>query len=385
MTTSEYLKINTNNSSNMKKSLKGFSNNLPLISLDKLFSMLSGLLIIIFTPACAQNKTTASGRTVQSKSGTINVERLATLNEPWGMTFLPDGKLLVTEKPGTLRIYADGKLSEPLAGVPAVAYGGQGGLMDVEIDPSFASNKLVYLYYVEGAGGNSGSGDKGGAVARYRLDGNTLRDPQVIWRQNPKVGGSGHFGGRLVFAQDGKLFITSGERQKFQPAQDTSMNLGRMIRINPDGSIPTDNPYASKPGGRPDQWTMGHRNPLGAAINPATKQLWINEMGPLGGDEINVIQQGKNYGWPIVSNGDHYDGKDIPDHPTRPEFEPPVHFWNPVISPSGMIFYTGKLFPDGMVMHCLVASPEKHLSGSQPTVIKLQARIELIWTGGSGM
>jgi glucose/arabinose dehydrogenase len=305
----------------------------------------------------------AAGEVIQSKAGPINVERLVALNEPWGMAFLPDGRLLITEKPGHLRIYADGKLSEPVGGVPRVAYREQGGLLDVEVDPNFASNGLVYLSYAEAAEQQPPNakdtcdprfGDycdkednvlKGGAVARARLDGMQLRDLKVIWRQTPKTIGRGHFGGRIVFAPDGTLFITSGDRMRFDPAQDTATNLGKIVRINADGSIPSDNPFAGKAGTSPDIWSIGHRNPLGAAIHPATKKLWENEMGPKGGDELNVPEPGKNYGWPVVSNGDNYDDSPIPDHPTKPEFAAPLTYWMPVISPSGFIFYTGTRFP----------------------------------------
>jgi glucose/arabinose dehydrogenase len=301
--------------------------------------------------------------TVASKAGPINVESLVKLDNPWGMTFLPDGRLLITEKPGRLRIFADGKLSDPIAGVPKVAYKGQGGLLDIEIDPGFANNQLVYLSYTEpaeqqppgakdtidrrlGAGFKADDPElKGAAVARARLDGNALKDLKVIWRQVPKTLGRGHAGGRLVFAPDGKLFITSGERQRFEPAQDLATNLGKIIRINADGSIPKDNPFVNQQGARPDVWSYGHRNPLGASLHPETHELWINEMGPKGGDELNLVKPGKNYGWPVVSNGSNYDDSPIPPHSTHPEFEPPKFFWNPVISPSGMIFYTGSQFP----------------------------------------
>jgi glucose/arabinose dehydrogenase len=234
----------------------------------------------------------------------------------------------------------------------------------VAVDPEFAKNQLVYLSYAEPAeaqppdakdgpeprlGPNFKADDpqlKGGAVARGRLDGARLADVAVIWRQEPKTMGRGHVGGRLVFAPDGKLFITSGERQRFEPAQDPASNLGGIVRINPDGSIPADNPFVNKPGGvRPDRYTMGNRNPLGAAIHPATGKLWVNEMGPKGGDELLVIEAGKNYGWPLVSEGKHYNDAPIPPHSSRPEFAPPLKAWTPVISPSGMIFYAGNTFP----------------------------------------
>jgi glucose/arabinose dehydrogenase len=305
-----------------------------------------------------------AGQVIQTKAGPVTLERLATLEHPWGMAFLPDGRLLVTEKPGRLRVFADGRLSEPVSGVPAVAYREQGGLLDVEVDPDFARNGLVYLSYAEAAeqqpagardvedprfGGYFDEEDnvlKGAAVARGRLDGHALRDVKVIWRQVPKAIGRGHFGGRLAFAPDGKLFIMSGERMRFDPAQDLASNLGKVVRVNADGSVPADNPFAGKAGAQADVWSLGHRNPLGAAINPASGRLWINEMGPKHGDELNIPEPGKNYGWPVVSNGDHYNAAPIPDHPTRPDLAAPAFYWHPAISPSGMMFYTGTRFPD---------------------------------------
>jgi glucose/arabinose dehydrogenase len=324
---------------------------------------LAAIAVLLAPAAAAAQGASPSPETVKTKSGPVTVERLAGFEEPWGMTFLPDGRLLVTEKPGRLRIYAEGKVSEPVTGVPKVAYGGQGGLLDVEIDPGFASNRLVYLSYAEAAdpqppdardthdprfGPPSGRVDnvvKGGAVARGRLEGNALQDVKVIWRQVPKTIGRGHYGGRLVFAPDGKLFILSGERMRFDPAQDLGSNLGKVVRINPDGSIPPDNPFVGKPGAQPDIWSLGHRNPLGGAIHPVTKQLWIDEMAPKQGDELNIPEAGKNYGWPVVSNGDNYDFSPIPDHPTRPDLAAPFFYWHPAISPSGLMFYTGALFP----------------------------------------
>lgn len=295
----------------------------------------------------------------------LRVERLATLEYPWGMALLPDGRLLITEKPGRLRIWDKGRLSEPVQGVPSVVYRGtrqeQGGLLDVALHPDFARNRLVYLSYAEAAnpqppgaeatqdprlGGVDLSDDivRGGAVARGRLEGNRLRDVRVIWRQVPKTVGRGHFGHRLMFGPDGKLFITSGERMRFEPAQDLSSNLGKVVRINPDGSIPRDNPFRGRAAARGDIWSYGHRNILAAAFEPGTDRLWAVEMGPRGGDELNLIRRGANYGWPVVSNGRHYGGQPIPDHSTRPDFQAPHRSWTPVISPSGAEFYTGTLF-----------------------------------------
>jgi glucose/arabinose dehydrogenase len=290
--------------------------------------------------------------TVSSSSGPIKVEQLATLEFPWGMAALPDGRILVTEKPGRLRIYNDGSLSAPIEGVPATTYRErkqeQGGLLDVAVDPQFAQNRHIYLAYSEAAaqqspdqketndprfGGGLDLTDNllaGGAVARATLDGNRLTDLQVIWRQEPKTIGRGHFGHRLNFAPDGTMHITSGDRMRFDPAQDKNASLGKVVRLRD---------------GKAENWSIGHRNMLAAAINPQSGLLWVWEMGPLGGDELNVIEQGQNYGWPVVSDGDNYDKSPIPDHKTRPEFRAPIKTWTPVISPSGALFYSGSLFP----------------------------------------
>ncbi|MBK9258601.1 MAG: PQQ-dependent sugar dehydrogenase [Polyangiaceae bacterium] len=309
---------------------------------------------------------------VSSSSGKLSVERLATLQFPWGMEFLPDGRLLVTEKPGRLRIWANGQMSKPIRGVPKVVYRGpndQGGLLDVAVDPNFTQNRFIYLSYVEAAKVQPSSlgetGDfrlgkvdltddivRGGAVARGRLVGNELRDTQVIWRQTPKTVGRGHFGHRLLFAKDGTLFITSGDRMRFEPAQNLGSNLGKVVRINRDGSIPTDNPFVGQKGARGDVWSYGHRNALAAAIDPVSGRMYTFEMGPRGGDEVNLIEKGRNYGWPVVSNGAHYRHPSysaaltlIPSHGTTNEYQAPIRSWTPVVSPSGAMFYTGALFP----------------------------------------
>jgi aldose sugar dehydrogenase len=272
---------------------------------------------------------------------------VASFDEPWAMAFLPDGRLLVTEKEGALKLVdvASGKVGD-IGGVPEVAYGGQGGFGDVALHPQFASNHVVYVSYAEPGDGDT----RGGAVARgtLALDGNgggKLEGLKVIWRQVPKVTGEGHYGHRLLFGDDGKLWISSSERQKFDPAQDMQSNLGKIVRLNDDGSVPADNPFADKGGVTAQVWSLGHRNILGLAFD-AQGRLWEDEMGPKGGDELNLIERGANYGYPIVSNGDHYDGRVIPDHDTRPEFNAPKAWWNPVISPSSLMIYSGALFPD---------------------------------------
>jgi glucose/arabinose dehydrogenase len=265
------------------------------------------------------------------------------LSHPWGFAFLPDGGMLVTERPGRLRLVAaDGKVAPALAGVPSVYAQGQGGLLDVALAPDFTASRLVYLSFAE-----AGEGGASTAVARGRLNeaATALEDTKVIFRQQPKVTGGNHFGSRLAFARDGKLFVTTGERFKFDPAQDVSNHIGKILRINPDGSVPQDNPFAGRAGARPEIWSYGHRNIQSAAIHPETGALWEVEHGPRGGDELILAEPGRNYGWPLVSWGRHYDGRDIPDPPTRPDLAGSVHQWTPVIGPSGMAFYTGEAFP----------------------------------------
>jgi glucose/arabinose dehydrogenase len=268
-------------------------------------------------------------------------------DEPWAMTFLPNGLLLVTERPGRIRFIDFGPSTPRLgtiSGVPAVDYGGQGGLGDIVADPDFARNNLIYISYVEAGAGDA----RGAAVARGRLvldeaDAGRIEGLQVIWRQSPKVEGRGHYGHRLAFGPDGKLYISNGERQKFDPAQDMTGTLGKVVRINADGSLPADNPWASRGGASAQIWSLGHRNILGLAFDRSGR-LWSHEMGPKNGDEFNLVERGSNYGYPIVSNGNHYDGKDIPDHSTRPEFNAPEISWNG-LSPAGLMIYSGSLFP----------------------------------------
>jgi glucose/arabinose dehydrogenase len=279
-----------------------------------------------------------------SIDGVVRVDTVAGgLEHPWALAFLPDGRILVTERPGRLRIVAtDGSLSEPLAGVPPVAARGQGGLLDVALDPRFAENRLVYLSFSDPAE----NGDAGTAVARGRLGEGRLEDVQVIYRQEPKVRSAGHFGSRLVFRRDGTLFVTQGDRQRFSArAQDLSQGIGKIVRIAADGSIPRDNPFVGRDGARPEIWSYGHRNVQAAALHPETGALWTIEHGARGGDELNHPEAGKNYGWPVITYGVDYSGSTIGEGTARQGMEPPVYYWDPVIAPSGMIFYTGDAFP----------------------------------------
>ena len=286
------------------------------------------------------------GCAVSNTPAPFNIEEISSFNEPWAMTFLPNGDILITEKSGNLILTDQGGTKDiKVKDLPDVAYGGQGGLGDIIIHPDYEENNLVYLSFAE-----EGEKDTRGAVVikaklNIKSDGARLSDIKYIWRQIPKVTGKGHYAHRMRFSPDGYLYISSGDRQKFDPAQDMQMNLGKILRLNDDGTIPSDNPFIDQEGVAAQVWSLGHRNPLGIDFD-ADGQLWNVEMGPKGGDELNRVIMGENYGYPIVSNGRHYNMQDIPDHDTRPEFEPPKEWWTPVISPSAFEIYEGNLFPD---------------------------------------
>jgi glucose/arabinose dehydrogenase len=270
------------------------------------------------------------------------------LDHPWGLAFLPEGRMLVTERPGRLRIVSmDGKISEPIGGVPEVAARGQGGLLDVVLDPKFTDNRLVYLSYSEPGTDDMGRAGNGTAVARARLEGQRLADLKVIFRQQPKVNSTAHFGSRLAFARDGRLLVTLGERySRREDAQTLDTHHGKVVRINPDGTVPTDNPYVARAGALPEIWNIGHRNMQGAAIHPATGELWSHEDGPQGGDELNIELPGRNYGWPVITYGREYvTGLKIGEGATRADVEPPLKVWIPSIAPSGMAFLTSDRYP----------------------------------------
>jgi len=268
--------------------------------------------------------------------------------QPWAMEFLPDGRLLVTDRRGELKLVSrDGSSVGDVTGVPEVSYGGQGGFGDIVLHPEYASNNRVYVSY---AVANEDASLRGAVVARARLTldnagGGRLEDLQVIWRQDPMLNSSAHYSHRIAFGPDGFMYISSGEGAQGTPAQDMSGNRGKIVRLTPDGEVPSDNPFFDRGGVTAQIWSLGHRNLLGLAFDESG-QLWDVEMGPQGGDEINRVVKGENYGWPVVSNGQNYGGGDIPDHPTRPEFKAPAISWVPSISPGGMIFYDGTDFPD---------------------------------------
>lgn len=331
-----------------------------------------------------------------TEKGRIRVQTIVEgLRHPWGLAFLPDGRILVTERDGNLRLVGGGEVSEPLEGVPEVDTGGQGGLLDVAVDPAFSRNRLVYLSYSEaGDGGNST------AVARGRLseDGARLTGVEVVFSQRPKLDGAMHFGSRLVFDRQGHLFITLGERSKAQfrgQSQQLDSHLGKVIRIRPDGSVPEDNPFAGRRDALPEIWSYGHRNAQGAALNPDTGVLWLNEHGPRGGDEINIPAAGKNYGWPVVSYGVNYDGSPVGTGKREaPGMTGPIYHWTPSIGVSGMAFYTadalpgwrGDVFVGGLAIPKLVRLERDgdRITGSEDLLEDLALRIRQVVQGPDG-
>jgi len=264
------------------------------------------------------------------------------LEQPWSLAFLPDGRMLITEKAGRLRVVRDGKLdAKPISGMPQVTVHGQGGLHDVVPHPRFAENGLIYLAYAA-----RGDGGVGTELARGRLAGDRLENVQVIFRQSPKGSAGQHFGGRIVFDRAGFVYLTLGDRGERDRAQRPDDHAGSVIRLHDDGRVPQDNPFVGKPGWKPEKYTLGNRNMQGAALHPQTGQLWTHEHGPQGGDEVNVIRAGTNYGWPVITYGVNYGiGTRIGEGKEKPGMAQPLHYWVPSIAPSGMAFYTGDKFP----------------------------------------
>ncbi|TAJ34013.1 MAG: PQQ-dependent sugar dehydrogenase [Bosea sp. (in: a-proteobacteria)] len=336
-------------------------------------------------PASAQKR-------YPSSAGDLAVETVASgLEHPWALAFLPDGQMLVTERPGRLRLIAkDGKLSRPITGVPNVMSRGQGGLLDVALDPDFARNRLVYLSFAEPRANGNGT-----SVARGRLNeqGTALADTAVIFRQMPTVNSTMHFGSRLVFDRTGALFVTLGERfSQRDQAQNPENHIGKLVRIRPDGSVPDDNP--KKPGWAPEIWSIGHRNVQGAALHPDTGQLWTAEHGAHGGDEVNTPKAGLNYGWPVISYGVDYSGTKIGEGTAKPGMEQPLFYWDPSIAPSGAAFYTGAVWPawkNSFVVGALAGSQLARLStdgekvtGEERLLTDIGARIRDVRQGPDG-
>ena len=297
------------------------------------------LVLVAETAGCQAG---GNRREFDTSAGRVRLTTVVSgLEHPWSVAFLPDGGMLVTERPGRLRLIgAGGRLGEPIAGVPEVFSSGQGGLLDVTLDPAFTENRRIYLSYAE-----PGAAGAGTAVVRGRLGEGRLEDVSVIFRQRPKVGGGNHFGSRLVFARDGMLFVTLGERNQRDRAQSLADHLGTVVRIAPDGSVPKDNPFVGREGALPEIWSYGHRNIQGAALHPETGRLWTVEHGPRGGDEVNIPAAGRNHGWPVIGYGRHYSGAKIGEGTRKEGMEQPVHYWDPSIATSGLAFYTGDVMP----------------------------------------
>ncbi len=294
-----------------------------------------------------------AGQSLAADPGKIQLKPLVeNLKEPWSMAFLPDGRLLVTEKSGKLRMVENGKLlPQAINGVPAVVDRGQGGLLDIALHPRYAENGWVYLSY--SAKGEGGSGTE---VMRAKLKGMQLTDSEVIFRQAPKISSNKHFGSRLVFDREGFLYITLGDRGEMERAQDLAQHIGKVIRLHDDGRVPQDNPFAAKSDALPEIYSYGHRNVQGATLNPATGKVWTHEHGPQGGDEINIVQAGINFGWPVITYGvNYFTGTKIGEGTKKPGMAQPLYKWVPSIAPSGMAFYTGDAYP-GWKNHLFVGS-----------------------------
>ena len=302
-----------------------------------LIAAATGATMAFFPPA-------SQGQTIKTQEHAVRVVKLVEgLEYPWGLAFLPDGRMLVTERPGRLRIVEkDGRLVlQAVAGLPSIAVHGQGGLLDVALHPRFAQNGLVYISYAA-----RGDGGVGTEVARGRLAGNRLEEVAVIFRQQPKSGSGRHFGSRLVFDRAGFLYVTLGDRGEMERAQKADDHAGSVIRLYDDGRVPGDNPFVGRSGWKPEKYTLGNRNMQGAALHPGTGLLWTHEHGPQGGDEINVIRSGVNYGWPVITYGVQYGiGTRIGEGTQKAGMAQPLHYWVPSIAPSGMAFYTGDRFP----------------------------------------
>jgi glucose/arabinose dehydrogenase len=308
---------------------------LPVLALATMLALSPPVLAVQTDAPAPANPTGVRAETVAN--GLVN---------PWGLAFLPNGDMLVTERPGRIRyIDTSGELSPAMNGAPESIATGQGGMLDITLDPAFIENRHVYVCFTERRNGR----ENGTSVARLRLEGEgrdaRFAESEIIFRMEPAYRGGYHFGCRLVFAPDGKLFVTLGERNEQTPAQDLGQHLGKVVRINPDGSVPSDNPFVGREGARPEIWSYGHRNPQAAALNPATNALWVVEHGAKGGDEVNIIKPGANYGWPVISYGTQYSGAQIGVGTSQEGMEQPHYYWDPSIAPSGMAFYTGDKHP----------------------------------------
>ena len=304
------------------------------------------LLAVVMFASCTKNQQAEevyTGKVIQSEKQKFGVDTIATeLTNPWGIAFLPDGRILITERAGEIRIVKDGKLlAEKIGNVPAVFANGQGGLLDIKLHPDYASNGWIYLTYAK-----PGEGGGGTVVARAKLEGNNLTNLEEIFTALPLLGSGAHFGSRVVFDGKGYIFVSSGERGTKENAQDLTNHLGKIIRLHEDGKVPTDNPFVNTPGAKPEIWSYGHRNPQGLFYDKATETLWDVEHGPMGGDELNRVEKGKNYGWPVITYGMNYDSTAITDITAKEGMEQPVFFWKPSIATCGLVLVTSDKYPE---------------------------------------
>lgn len=364
-----------------------------IAQLSRLGRVAPAAVAAIFAASCAtQSANTAEPVFERSERHDFRIVEVAGgLDRPWGFAFLPDGRTLVTERDGDLRIVGpEGRVSDPVRGVPEAYATGQGGLLDVALHPDFAANGLVYFSY-----SGRGQGGVGTEVARARFFNDALTDLEVIFRQAPKVPGGRHFGSRLVFAPDGTLFISLGDRGSYiQEAQNPENHIGAMIRLNDDGSVPADNPFLGRAGIRPEIYSYGHRNVQGMALRPGTDVIWSHEHGPRGGDEVNILRPGANYGWPAITYGIDYSGAIISDKTEAPGMEQPVVYWVPSIAPSGMAFYDGDKFPEWQGNLFVGALAKAHLRrlvldgdkvvAQEPLLEQLYERIRAVRQGPDG-
>jgi aldose sugar dehydrogenase len=303
--------------------------------MNKTFLILASFLFFSFSASAAE--------TISSEKHSFTIETVVDgLEHPWSVDFLPDGRMLVTERPGRLRIIENGHLSKPVTGLPKIKAKGQGGLLDIALDSDYANNQMIYLSYTA-----KGDGGMGTEVVKAKLDGNKLKDSKVIFRLLPKSDTSYHFGSRLQFGRDGTLYITLGERGGRLRAQDLGDHAGSLIRINKDGSVPKDNPFINIANARPEIYTYGNRNMQGIAMHPDTGEIWTVEHGPQGGDELNLMKAGVNYGWPVITYGVNYNvGTKIGEGTKKEGMAQPVYYWVPSIATSSLLFYTGDKFPN---------------------------------------
>jgi len=349
----------------------------------------------VFLGVIAALQIATAAEVKESEQHSFRVVTVASgLAHPWGMTFLPGGEMLVTERDGRLRVVRGGKLDpKPVSGLPRIMVGGQGGLLDVALDPDYQDNGLIYFAY---AGGRPGSVGTEVARGQLDLDEMTLHDVETIFKVDPKTPGGAHYGGRLQFHPDGTLFVTLGDRYSYlDQAQSVENHLGTIVRINPDGSVPDDNPFVGRDDAKPEIYTYGNRNVQGIALRPGTTTIWAHEHGPRGGDELNILKPGANYGWPAITYGIDYSGAIISEKTEAPGMEQPVVYWDPSIAPSGMTFYDGDAFPEWRGDIFLGALAHRHLRrlemdgdevvGQEELLADLNARIRDMVQGPDGM